>query len=397
MPDRYVWIVAGGLLQVPAVEAARSLGLGVIVSDQNPDCACAKLADRFVRLDTYDVDGHVERARQMAQWFPLAGVFTEGADVEPTVAAVAQALRLPGIAPGVAANCHDKARTRRRLDAAHLSPVRWAEVVSAVEAELAVERVGYPLVVKPADNCASRGVSFVDRLEQLAPAVRLALQNSSTRTALLEERLTGTQQSVELLFDAEGQCHPLNIVDRPFDGLMELGHVNPTRLPTEAQFELYGLARLAAQAVGVNWGAFKTDTILTPDGPRILECTARLSGGFDCQYTTPLSSGRNFIRAALRLACGLPLDPVDLTPTHQGYAAAWAAFPKPGRVVNIAPKLHGDGVTEFLRVGVGDVIQDYQHCADRPGFAIAIGATWEQAQLSAQAAARRLAERIVTA
>ena len=190
----------------------------------------------------------------------------------------------------------------------------------------------------------------------------------------------------------------MNIVDRPFlfDGgfAIELGHINPSQLSPDAQAQLFSLAEWAAKATGVRFGVFKADTIWTPDGPRILEVTARLSGGFDCQYTTPLATGRNFIRAAMRLAVGLPLDPADLEKKWHRHAVAWVAFPEPGRVARI------DGVEQalglpgvkhiFLRTRAGDVIRPYRDCGDRPAFVIAVGEDRDQALARAQAGVEAL-------
>jgi len=38
-----ILIVGGGLLQVPAVEQARQMGLRTLVTDQNPQAPCATL------------------------------------------------------------------------------------------------------------------------------------------------------------------------------------------------------------------------------------------------------------------------------------------------------------------------------------------------------------------
>ncbi|HID22821.1 MAG TPA: hypothetical protein EYP14_10530 [Planctomycetaceae bacterium] len=66
MAGNAVLIVGGGGLQHPAVSAACALGLSVWVSDRDPVCPCARLADRFFPLDIYDVEGHVALARLLA-------------------------------------------------------------------------------------------------------------------------------------------------------------------------------------------------------------------------------------------------------------------------------------------------------------------------------------------
>lgn len=385
-PDA-ILIVCGGLLQVPAVPIAHGLGLKVVMTDANPNAAAMRLADEPVTLDIYDVDGHVALVDDLKARYRLLGVFAEGADVEVTVAAAADRAGLPGISVEAARNTKDKIRTRRCFDEAGISNPRWAAVNDQTEARSAAADIGFPLMVKAVDNSASRGTTRVNDIESLGPAIHLAVANSGTGTALLESCFTGDEQSVEILFDASGACHHLNIVDRPFEQegsyAIELGHINPTRLGKAQQETLFELAEQAASATGVRFGAFKADTIWTSSGPRILEVTARLSGGFDCQYTTPLSSGRNFIRAAMRLAVGMPLDPVDLTHRWHRYAAAWVAFPTPGLVRSIGgveKALEQPGVKEvFLRVAEGDVILPYHDCATRPAFVIAVGDNADEA------------------
>ena len=92
-----VLIVCGGLLQVPAVRIARELGLKVVVTDGSADAPAMKLADEPVILDIYDVQGHCDLVKSLGQRYNLRGVFTEGADVEVTVAAAAEVAGLPGV------------------------------------------------------------------------------------------------------------------------------------------------------------------------------------------------------------------------------------------------------------------------------------------------------------
>ncbi len=396
-PDA-ILIVCGGLLQVPAVPIAHELGLKVVMTDANINARAMRLADEPIALDIYDVPGHIELVDRLMSRYRLRGVFAEGADVEVTVAAAAGRAGLPGIPVEAALNTKNKVRMRASFDLYEIPNPRWAEVRSRAEAPAAAAKFGFPLMVKAVDNSASRGTTRVDGAAELGDAFDLAIANSTTGTALLEGCFSGDEQSVEILFDAEGACHRLNVVDRPFERdagyAIELGHLNPTRLTVEQQEVLFALAERAAAATGVHFGAFKIDTIWTDDGPRILEATARLSGGFDCQYTTPLSSGRNFIRAAMRLAVGMPLDPADLQHKWHKHAAAWVAFPQPGRVVSIGgveDALAQPGVKEvFLRVAEGEVIPPYRDCATRPAFVIAVGDSADEAVRNAQNGAAAL-------
>jgi len=400
MPDNRpaVLVVSGGVMQVPAIQAAHDLGLAAILTDRDSSAPALAQADEAHMVDIFDAEGHVALARRLQETWDLRGVFCQGADVEVTVASVSEALGLPGIPVAAAKRTKNKALMRAAFDDAGVVNPRWVEVRGEKEADSALELVGLPCYVKALDNSASRGTSRVDSAHELLPAIRHAMANSTTGTALVEECYVGPEQSVETIFDADGKLHRLNIVDRLFTHqggwALELGHVNPTGLPQSDQDALFELAETAAEACGVNFGVFKSDTILTADGPRILEVASRLSGGFDAQVTTPLATGRNFIRAAMRLAVGMPFDEADITRARDAYAAAWASLPTPGRVVSI------DNVDEiralagvhdvFLRTAPGEIIEPYIDCGARPAFVVADGSTYDEAINNARAAAQAL-------
>ena len=59
---RYFWIIGGGLLQVPLIKEARDLGLYIIISDTNNNCACKSLCDIFILADIFDIATHIKEA-----------------------------------------------------------------------------------------------------------------------------------------------------------------------------------------------------------------------------------------------------------------------------------------------------------------------------------------------
>jgi biotin carboxylase len=394
---RTLLLVGAGLLQLPAIEIAHELGLHVVATDRDPDAAGFSLVDEAVVLDTKDVGGHVRLARQLARREDLAAVYTEGADVEVTVAEAARAVGLPGVDPVAARICSDKAEFRRVCARAGLPGPRFREVGDPSEARHALREVGLPAIVKSLDNSASRGARKIADEDQLPEAFAQAMRFTSGESVLVEECLRGPEQSVETIVDQDGALHRCNIVDRPFafDPFpIELGHDNPTSLHAETQERLYQLVEATTRAVGIDLGAAKADTMLTDRGPVVLELTARLSGGFHAQYTSPLAHGTNDIRATLELALGLPLDSQDLIPRRRRHAVCRALFPAPGRIAairGVEGALAVPGVEHvLLRMGIGEEIPPYRNCADRAGFVIASAGRREDALAAVAEATRRV-------
>ena len=96
----------------------------------------------------------------------------------------------------------------------------------------------------------------------------------------------------------------------------------------------------------------------------------------------------------MRLAVGMPFDEGDITPARHAYAAAWALFPAPGRVVsidNVDEVKTLTGVHEvFLRTAPGEVVEPYIDCGARPAFVVADGTTYDEAIEHARAGAQAL-------
>ncbi|HEY5865362.1 MAG TPA: ATP-grasp domain-containing protein [Candidatus Tectomicrobia bacterium] len=398
-----ILIVGAGMLQVPMFREAQSLGLAVLATDGNPAAPGAAVADAFFPVDTYDVDGHRQLGQMLRdhQHWKLRGVVTTGADVAPSVAAAAQGAGVRGIPLEIAQLTHDKALVREALYTQRLDcfQPKWARVSPHLSShdQLTIARVaykiGFPCIVKPLEERASRGVSFVHDLATYEQAKQKALAYGET--FLLEEVLVGTEHSTEIIIGDKGETLWRNIVDRYFDyssGVpIELGHANPTILHPTQRLEIYSMVYAAVRALGVTWGPFKVDCMLTADGPKVLECTARLSGGFDSQWTCP-ATGRHPMRVLLQLACGLPIEPQFFIDQADGYAAAVAILPtRAGILEEIATPAGREGEVAWA-VSPGQRIGPLQHNAERCGYVFTHATTQQAAWAQGMQRAQECAE-----
>jgi len=377
-------ILGAVVMQIPLIQKARDLGLFVIASDKSPTAPGFKFADYALKLDTTNARGHIAFALANRERFNIRGVVA-GADVAVTASMVSEALGLPGIPVEVALRTNNKWLMKQQWLKDGIATPYAEEVSTLSEAMKVVRKLGLPCMVKAIDNAASRGSRRIDSVKELENAFRDACGHSSTGTALIEEYVEGVEQSVEMLV-YNGMHLRFGVVDRhfgfePFP--IEVGHTNPSRLAPDLQESLYELTVAAAESLGIDYGPYKADTILTKKGPMVLELPARLSGGFHSQYTTPLSTGLEPQIAAVAMAVGMEIPIGAIKTTRSRVAVCKAVFPKPGRVVKIkglkeARKLHG--VEEiFMMVKEGDVIHEYRNCAHRVCYIIATGSSFEEA------------------
>jgi hypothetical protein len=120
---------------------------------------------------------------------------------------------------------------------------------------------------------------------------------------------------------------------------------------------------------------FKGDLIITDDGPKVLELTTRLSGGFDSGWTSPLASGTDFTKAALLMALGRPLEEAMIytTPRWRKHAACLAVFgPKEGGVIKEIRRTDTNIGQVICAYGPGDELPPLTDCTQRVAYCITV-------------------------
>jgi biotin carboxylase len=385
--EKYLWVIGGGVLQIPLIQEAKALGLKTVVSDLNKNCAAKVWCDEFVHLDIFDTQGHVAYLKTCT--LSIAGVLAAGIDAPETMASMNEYLGLKGVSLQTALLCKNKDQFRLKLQELGYPVPKFAIIDCNIigDVKKTVSALPLPLIVKPTNNSASRDMKiFYENTQELIEFIHKNVEKYGR--VLLEELWIGQEQTVECLVDIDGVFHNGFITDRKFtfkDGFaVETGLVHPTQLDLTKQNELYALAKKVANDLNIHVGAVKLDTIYTQNGPRIIELTVRHSGGFDCQYLVPRSTGKNILKCAILTAVQKKFDNTLLENTLKRFGVTGSLWPKPGVIVDIKGIKEAKaiaGVEEiFLRYEVGDVVGEYIDCASRVIFIICTGKTLQEAK-----------------
>jgi biotin carboxylase len=395
-----VFILGAGIMQLPAIRAARELGWRVAVADGNSRAPGAALADRFVAVDLKDRAGLAAAARRLRAELGLDGVFTAGTDFSASVAYVAAELGLPGIPLETALAASDKLRMRAAFAAASVPSPRFVEARSPEDSALAEAGLGFPLVVKPADNMGARGCRRVGDAAELRAALEDALAFSRSGRAVVEEYVEGPEFSVDALVDGD-EIRVRGLADRhiffePY--FIELGHTMPSAFPEEVKAEVLRVFRLAVRALGIRRGAAKGDIKYSPSrgGAVVGEIAARLSGGYMSGWTYPYASGIDLTAEALGLCVGRGLGP---DPEDRGWVSAERAFISiPGEVASVEGVARAERAPYvknlFLRAERGDRVVFPCNNVEKCGNAISQAPTRAEAVAAAEGAAASILVRL---
>ena len=392
-----VLMVGAGRHQRRAIGRAQELGLRVVGVDRNADAPGLAAADIGEVVDFTDVAAVTEVGKKHA----VDGVLTVSADrAVPVVAAVAEALGLPGIGTETAHAMTHKVAMRRLLGERGVSQPEFAALRSIRERRAALEAVGVPAVLKPADSGGQRGVFRIGSLDDLEAHLHSALSESGTGEAIVESFHDGLELN-GLAVARDGEVDLLTLSDRLRPPGIGFGvgwtHLYPSTLYGDTLARAEETAVAAIHALGLRNGIAFPQVIVSDDGVcRVVEVAARIPGGQMADLARH-AVGVDLVEIALMQALGLDVPDELVRPSFtQPLAIKFlTASPGPlptGRVVSVGSLekvLAFPGVVQAeLYLQAGETIRPVRLDGDRRGYVIAVADTNLEALERADAAAK---------
>ncbi|CAN5596635.1 D-alanine--D-alanine ligase [soil metagenome] len=204
-----------------------------------------------------------------------------------TVQELLEILGIPYTGPGVAACalCMDKVAAKHELRAAGVPTPDWVAFNATAFRELGAgdtledieQRMGFPLVVKPAGQGSSLGVKFAAARDEVPGALVAAF--SYDDRVLLERYVDGRELAVGVLGE-----DPLPVVEAiprdserfDFEARYEIGRTDyacPAELSTDEAGAVTESATRAYETLGCS-GFARVDLMLGASGPEVLEVNA---------------------------------------------------------------------------------------------------------------------------
>lgn len=378
-------ILGASILQLPAIEQAKRMGLQVIAVDRDPE-AIGFGVEGVIRevISTNDIPSVLASAKK----HKIDGIMTLASDMPMrTIAKVSTELGLAGISEKTAYRATDKAAMRKTLEKAGVPIPVYYKVSNEQEFFEAVQNLrkqGYKVIVKPADNSGSRGVEFISNYtnEKLQEVYKYSKNLSRSGDIVVEEYMEGPEVSVETL-TIKGECNIIQITDKLTTGapyFVEMGHSQPSQLDEMIQKKIKEVTIAANRAIGITNGPSHTEIKVTDSGPKIVEIGARLGGDNIATHLVPLSTGIDMIEKCIFIALN---KKVELTIKKHEASAIRYFTAKKGiikKITGIEEAKNVEGIRQVSIVhGMGERVTTIRSSIDRIGFVISEAKTAELA------------------
>lgn len=326
-------LLGGSRYLFPVIEAAHRLGCYVITCDYLPDNDAHKISDEYCNISVIDREAVLRAAAERK----IDGILSFACDPGVVTAAyAAEKLGLPfqGSYRSVSI-LQDKGLFRKFLSEHGFNCPRAERYDSPSIPPEDLARFTWPLMIKPADSCGSKGVTRVDNPADLPEAIRKALSYSHSGAFIAEEFLAvdGYHSDTDP-FVVDGRLRFFPFSDEMFDAAAEnpyvpTGMIFPSTMPEQHRAALESELNRLMSLLDIRSGIFNIGACVSGGRPYIMEVSPR-GGGCGIAVVQRMAFGVDCIENEVRCAVGLPLT--ELEPTEcSGHWCIWNIHTRPGQ------------------------------------------------------------------
>lgn len=365
MKQKKLMLLGGLRYLLPVIEAAHKQGYHVITADYIPSNIAHKYSDEFCNVSVVDKKAVLAAAKQLE----IDGIMSFAVDPGVVTASyVQEQLGLPAFGPFESVCILQNKDKFREFLTANGFNVPWAKGFGSLEDALA-EKYWYswPCIVKPTDSAGSKGVTRVDKPEELEPALRHAFECSISGRVIVEEFLDKEGCSSDTdSFLQDGQLKFVSYSAQRFD-MNAANPYTPSAYSWPSTFTVEQEAYLTSELqrlftlLKMNTSVFNIETRIAHDKPYIMEVSPR-GGGNRLADVLRYVTGVDMITACVRAAVGDTVEGIE----QKLYDGHWAEVilhaNNDGEFAGLETKedlVHGEVIERDLWVTEGDKVEAF--------------------------------------
>lgn len=310
-------LLGGSRYLLSVIETAHKLGIYVITCDYLPDNTAHKFSDEYINVSIIDK----EKVLEAAQNLQIDGIMSFACDPGVVTAAyVAEKMGLPFQGSYESTTIlQDKGLFRKFLSDNNFNVPHAKRYTDKEAPFLDIDFFTWPVIVKPVDSAGSKGVTKVEKPEELSKAIDIAVEGSHNGAFIIEDFLTfkGYHSSADP-FTVNGKLEFVSYSDQLFDKEAENPYtpayiIWPSSMNQEYQDELTTETQRLMTLLHMDTGIYNIETCVASDGkPYLMEVSPR-GGGCKIAEIQRLAYGVDLIENEVRKAIGMPLQEIKQT------------------------------------------------------------------------------------
>ena len=361
-------MLLGGLRYLlPVIEAAHKQGYYVITADYLPDNIAHKYSDEYCNVSIIDKEAVLKEAQRLQ----IDGIMSFACDPGVVAASYVQnKMDLPSFGPFESVEILQNKDKFRAFLAKNGFNVPQAKGFDSVEAAMQ-EMYWYPwpVIVKPTDAAGSKGVTRVDKAEDLKPALEYAMEHSISGHIIVEEFIDkqGCSSDTDSM-SIDGKLVFVSFCAQRFDAdatnpYTPAAYSWPSTFTKEQEEYLTSEIQRLITLLNLKTVVYNIEVRVAPNGkPYIMELTPRGGGNRLCEMLR-YATGVDMITAITRAMVGDPiLEPVEQKPYNGHWAEIILHADESGVFdhLEVSKELPAEVIEEDLWVKKGDHVDSFE-------------------------------------
>lgn len=317
-------LLGGSRYLLPVIDAARRLGIYTITCDYLPDNVAHKYSDEYCNVSIINKEAVLETAKNLK----VDGVLSFACDPGVvTMAYVTEKMQLPCVGSYESVSIlQNKGKFRRFLTENGFN-VPIAKNYNSVEDALNdIDNYHWPVIVKPTDSAGSKGVTRVDKPEQLEESIKYALSFSHCEEFIIEDFIVQKDYSSDTdCFSVNGELKFVSFSSQRFDidaanPYTPAAYSWPSSISSGHQKELTNEIQRLIKLLGMKTSIYNIETREGMDGKAYIMEVSPRGGGNRLAEVLRYATGVDLITNSVRAAVGLSVEDIEQKP----YNGCWA-------------------------------------------------------------------------
>ena len=361
-------MLLGGLRYLkPVIDAAHKQGYYVITADYLPNNIAHKWSDEYCNVSIIDKEAVLKEAQRLQ----IDGIMSFACDPGVVAASYVQnKMGLPSFGPFESVEIlqnKDKFRMFLQKNGFNVPQAKGFDSVEAAMEE--IYWYPWPVIVKPTDAAGSKGVTRVEKPEDLKPALEYAMDHSISGHIIVEEFIDKKGCSSDTdSFSEDGKLKFVSFCAQRFDAeatnpYTPAAYSWPSTFTKEQEQYLTSEIQRLITLLNLKTCVYNIEVRVAPNGkPYIMELTPRGGGNRLCEMLR-YATGVDMITAITRAMVGDPiLEPIEQKPYNGHWAEIILHADKDGvfDYLEISKELPAEIVEEDLWVKKGDKVEGFE-------------------------------------
>lgn len=385
-------IMGAGIYQVPLIKRAKAMGIHTIAVSIPGNYPGFAVADEICHINTVDYEAVLKVAREKQ----IDGIVTAGTDVAViTIGKVCDELGLTGLSFEAAKIASDKMLMKECYEANGVRTARFRKVHFEDDLEEAIKDLEYPLIFKAVDSSGSRGITRVNKKEDIEAAVAAVKAVTRKKYYIVEEFIIGEEFGAQAFVYGGKLQFVLPHGDYVFmgDTGVPVGHFAPYHLSDEVLQDVYEQTEKAIRAMKLDNCAINADFIMKDGKTYVLEIGGR-SGATCLAELVSIYYGYDYYEKIIQAALGeAPEFPQDQAVPN---ASKLLMSDRDGVIRSIANhNPQNDNIYEIMfDYRVGEAVKKFKVGPHRIGHVVTKGNTLEEATAALEEALKNIEIRV---